>query len=60
MPASPATRTSHRPPRRVQRALELPELAYAPDESLTRASLHSGQYRADNAGWEGARTHLVT
>ena len=52
-------RTAPRP-RRVQRAIELPELTYAPDESLTRASLHSGQYRADNTGWEGARTHLVT
>ena len=34
-------------PRRVERALELPELARASDEHLARASLHSGQYRAD-------------
>jgi mannosylglycoprotein endo-beta-mannosidase len=32
--------------RRVDSALELPELAYASDEDLARASHHSGQYRA--------------
>jgi hypothetical protein len=32
--------------RRIDSALELPELAYASDEDLTRASHHSGQYRA--------------
>ena len=37
-------------PRRVERALELPELACASDEHLARASLHSGQYRAATPG----------
>jgi hypothetical protein len=32
--------------RRIDSALELPELAYAPDEDLARASHHSHQYRA--------------
>jgi hypothetical protein len=32
--------------RRIDSALELRELAYASDEDLTRASHHSGQYRA--------------
>ena len=31
---------------RIERALELPELAYASDEYLARASHHSSQYRA--------------
>ena len=32
--------------RRIEGALELPELAYASDEDLARASHHFGQYRA--------------
>ena len=40
--------------RRLERALELLELALAPDEHLARASLHLGQYRAATTGWKGA------
>ena len=40
-------------PRGAERALELRELACAPDEHLARASLHPGQYRAANPRREG-------
>ena len=43
----------------LQRALELRELACAPDEHLGRASLHPGQYRAATPGWEAARRRLA-
>ena len=44
-------------PRRVQGALELPELAFASDEHLARGSLHPGSIAPPTPGAEGARTH---
>ena len=40
-------------PRCVERALELPEFACAPDEHLARAGLHFGQYREQAPRPEG-------
>ncbi len=51
----PGDQDGHTPSgaRRIERALELPELGYASDEHLTGASHHSGQYRAAHRRWEG-------
>jgi hypothetical protein len=42
-------------PRRIERAPELPELAYAAYETLARPSRHSGQYRAADPRLAGHR-----